>query len=238
MTSYTHEGVTLILGDCMDYLATLPDGAFDAVITDPPYGISGGSGNINKARGKGNYTASFCDTPEYVRDVVVPIIKRCIEICSCVIVTPGNKNFMYYPQPDSFGVFFQPAAVGLQTFGNLDAQPIFYYGKNASGKNMGIPCSYRMTEPPQKTNHPCSKPLKTWTLLVKNNTKPGQHVFDPFMGSGTTGIACIDTGRSFTGIEIDADYYAAAVERFKRRIAQPYLPGLVQPAKVEQAKLI
>ena len=58
------------------------------------------------------------------------------------------------------------------------------------------------------------------------------------MGSGTTGIACIDTGRKFTGIEIDEDYYHAAVERFKKRIAQPYLPGLVQPAKPRQDVLL
>ena len=108
----------------------------------------------------------------------------------------------------------------MQVFGNLDAQPIFYYGKNASKKNMGVPCSYQLTEVPESNGHPCVKPLKTWTKLIANNTLPGQKVLDPFMGSGTTGVACVMEGRSFIGIELDAKYYAIA----ERRIANAQPP--------------
>src|SRR5262249_15187254 len=154
-------------------------------------------GTINKERGKANYTDAFEDTPQYVFYMIVPIIERLIEKCGCVVLTPGNRNLSLYPQPDSFGCFFQPASVGMQGFGNADAQPIFYYGKNASKKNLGVPCSYQLTESPEVSGHPCAKPLKAWTKLISNVTANGQTILDPFMGSGTTGIACINLGRKF-----------------------------------------
>ena len=218
--------VTLHLGDCLEFMRTMPAGSVDAVVTDPPYGIDGGNGHLNKERGKGNYSGCFEDTPEYIRRVVVPVIQACIDICGCVIVTPGNKNFSAYPQPDSFGCFYQPAAVGLQVFGNLDAQPIFYYGKNASKKNMGVPCSYTLTEQPEKNGHPCVKPIKAWTRLIVNNTLPGQTVFDPFMGSGTTALACYNQERNFIGCEIDPGYFAIAQRRIAAAQMQPRLEGV------------
>jgi hypothetical protein len=124
----------LYQGDCLDILPTLEAGSIDAVITDPPYGIEGGNGSLSMARGKGNYLSPFSDTPEYINDVVIKAIRHCMKIAVSVIVTPGNKNLMSYPQPNSFGAFYQPAAIGLQTFGNLDAQPILYYGKSATKK--------------------------------------------------------------------------------------------------------
>ena len=220
-------GVTLHLGDCLEYMKTLPDGCVDAVVTDPPYGISGARGHINRERGKGNYSGAFEDTPEYIRDVIVPIIKLCIEKCGCVVLTPGNKNFSLYPQPDSFGCFYQPASVGLQVFGNCDAQPIFYYGKNATKRNMGKPCSYQLTERPADTGHPCTKPLKAWTRLVGNVTLPGMTILDPFMGSGTTGVACVQTGRNFIGCEIDPGYFEIAKRRIEQaQMQMPLLEGI------------
>jgi DNA modification methylase len=209
--------VNLQFGDCLDILPTLT--GIDAVITDPPYGINGGSGHINLERGKGNY-GELEDTPEYIRDVIVPIVCRLIDACGCVVLTPGNKNFSLYPQPDSFGVFYQPASVGLQVFGNCDAQPIFYYGKNPTKKNMGTKLSWQLTEAPEKNGHPCVKPIKAWTKLVAAVTLPGMTVFDPFMGSGTTGVACINLGLNFIGCEIDEGYFKIAERRIREAQSQ------------------
>jgi site-specific DNA-methyltransferase (adenine-specific) len=225
----------LYRGDCMDILPAL--GKVDAVITDPPYGIDGSSGAINKARAKGEYGNQFPDTPEYIRTIAANAIRRCIEISGCVVVTPGNRNFAMYPQPDSFGCFYQPAAAGLQVFGNLDSQPIFYYGKNASKKNMGVPCSYQLTEAAEKNGHPCAKPLKTWTRLLSNVTLEGQTVLDPFMGSGTTGVSALQSGRKFIGIELDPKYFDIAC----KRIEQAYAQGKLfepEPIKQEQGALL
>ena len=223
--SFTFEDLSpdarIYLGDCLEVLPTLAAGSVDAVVTDPPYGINGARGHINKERAKGAYSGVFEDTPGYIKDVIVPTVRQCIAMCGCVVLTPGNKNFVLYPQPDSFGCFYQPASVGLQAFGNADAQPIFYYGKNARRKNMGVPCSYQLTESPEKTGHPCTKPIRAWKRLIDNVTLVGQTILDPFMGSGTTGVACVQLGRRFIGVEICEDYYKIA----RKRISDALLQG-------------
>lgn len=211
---YNKNGITIYCGNSLNILQEL--GRFDLGFTDPPYGIDGSNGTINKKRNKGNYANDFDDTPYYISSVVVPIVKQLVAKCTGVIVTPGNKNFMAYPQPDSLGTFYQPASSGMQTFGNIDSQPIFYYGKNPTKKNLGTPCSYQLTESPQKSIHPCPKPINIWTKVLVNFTIEGQSVIDPFMGSGTTLKAAQNTGRVATGIELNEEYCIEAVDNLKQ----------------------
>ena len=161
---------------------------------------------------RGGYTGGFDDTPDYIHSVVVPVITSLIGRVSCVVVTPGNRCLAAYPQPDSFGVFYQPAAVGLQAFGNVDAQPIFYYGP-AGGGRMGKPCSFVLTETPEPNGHPCPKPIKAWRRLLTSVTLPGHIVVDPFMGSGTTLVAAKQMGFRAIGIELNESYCEIAVQR-------------------------
>lgn len=212
---YEHGGITIYHGDCRD---VLPHISADVVLTDPPYGIEGSSGTINKARAKGKYQSDFTDDRAYIDQVVVPIIQILVSTVPCVVLTPGNKNFDLYPRCDSFGTFFQPAAIGLQTFGNLDAQPILYYGKNALGRNMGVPCSYRLTEPPPKSIHPCAKPFRAWRALLSNIAQPGMMILDPFMGIGTTLRAAKDLGMRAIGIELDERYCETAARRLSQEV--------------------
>ena len=106
---YASEGITIYCGDARELLPQIA-GPFDVVLTDPPWGINGGSGGINKARGRGNYGGAFPDTPEYIASVVVPVIRALIARCGCVVLTPGAKNCCLYPQPDSFGCFYAPGS--------------------------------------------------------------------------------------------------------------------------------
>lgn len=211
---YEQDGITIYHGDCRDILPTLDE--IDVVLTDPPYGIDGGRG-MGAIRERGKYAGGFVDDTENIRTVVVPIIEKCIERARCVVVTPGNRNFGMYPQPQSFGAFYQPAAVGLQSFGNLDAQPIFYYG-TAGGGRMGKPCSYVLTEQPEANGHPCPKPLRAWRKLLANVSEPNQTVLDPFMGSGTTLRAAKDLGRKAIGIELNERYCEIAVNRLRQGV--------------------
>jgi site-specific DNA-methyltransferase (adenine-specific) len=232
-------GVTLYHGDCLDVLPTLGVNSIDAVITDPPWGINGGSGQVNLERGKGNYDSlHFEDTSQYINDVVIKCIKYLISICECVIVMPGASNMCMYPQPDSFGCFYQPAAIGMQTFGLMDASPIFYYGKNATRKNFMKRCSYHLTERPEKNGHPCVKPIKVWMKIVENNTLPGQLILDPFAGSGTTPVAAIRTGRRCIAIELEERYCEIAAKRIERELLQPrlFVPEAAEP-EAEQGAL-
>ena len=68
---------------------------------------------------------------------------------------------------------------------------------------------------PTSLRHPYEKPVDLLTRLVKASTDEGETVLDPFMGSGTTGVACVQTGRNFIGIELDKDHFAAAEKRIK-----------------------
>lgn len=214
---YSDKGITIYLGDCRDVLPFL---AADVVLTDPPYGISGSSGRINKTRGKGNYQAAFTDDEQYIRNVAAPVMRELIERIGCVVMTPGNRHFCLYPQPDSFGAFYQPASTGLQVFGNADAQPIFYYGKNALGRNMGVPCSYQLTETPPTIDHPCAKPFKAWRRLLSNISQEHHIILDPFMGSGTTLRAAKDLGRRAIGIEIEERYCDIAARRLSQEVME------------------
>ena len=75
----------------------------------------------------------------------------------------------------------------------------------------------------QYHDHPCQKPVKLMAELVDRLTEKGATVLDPYMGSGTTGIACIRTGRNFVGIEKDPRHYKTAVERIRNELNQGVL---------------
>lgn len=202
--------------DCLEFMRDVPDNYFDLVLTDPPYGIGDRSGFVSKNRQyKNNYTM-FDDNEEYIDSVVVQAIHECIRISKAVIVTPGPKWFTKYPQPDDIGFFYQPATCSLSKWGRADSQPIFYYGKDPNaGKSIQFN-SYKLTEIPEKNGHPCPKPIKAWEwLLRKGIGNLNVKVFDPFMGSGTTAVACKSLGIDFVGCELEPDYVAIANKRLE-----------------------
>ncbi len=82
----------------------------------------------------------------------------------------------------------------------------------------------QIVTPQEITEHPTTKPLWLMQRLVTVSTNPGMTVLDCFMGSGTTGVACVQTGRNFIGIEIDPDYFAIAEKRIKEAQMQLRLP--------------
>jgi DNA modification methylase len=229
---------TLYLGDCLEILPTLPK--VDAVITDPPYGISGAQNTKNADRecGKKNAYGTFIDSVDYVASVCAPAVRLALEGAKRGVVTPGNACVTMYPRPQSFGCFYQPASIGLQPWGRADAQPILYYGKHPLG-GIALPgskCSYQLTEAPDVNGHPCPKPTRAMVWLVSAASLPGELVLDPFMGSGTTGVACAQLGRKFIGIEIEPKYFDIAC----RRIEQAYAQGKLfdhQPQPQEQGAI-
>jgi site-specific DNA-methyltransferase (adenine-specific) len=217
---------TLYLGDCLEIMPGL--GKVDAVVTDPPYGLSGA------ATEKNAYT-SFSDDAAATE----ALVKSVISLCSCrLIMTPGQKLMFKYPEPDAIGAFFYPAGTGSCSWGFVGWQPIFYYGKDpilADGKGRAMN-SFSSTEQAEKNGHPCPKPLKSWTKLTKRVTRRGETILDPFMGSGTTGVASAKLGRKFIGIEIDAEYFDIACKRIEQAYAQPSLFDQLPTPKAVQMK--
>ena len=216
---YEDDAVTIYHGDCREILPTL-DRA-DLVLTDPPYGIDGPMGTLQaSAQVAINYTTQFRDDESNLRRVVVPAIQGLIERTPAVILTPGNRHFASYPQPQSFGAFYYPSTVSVQTFGNLDAQPIFYYGKNPRGERFGVVLSWLVTEKAEEFGHPCTKPIRMWKRLLASVSLPGMSVLDPFMGSGTTLRAAKDLGRKAIGIEIEERYCEIAAQRMSQMVLE------------------
>lgn len=209
----------LILGDCLEILPSV--GAVDAVVTDPPYGIEGGKGGDARDFGKGGYEAPFQDTPAYIESVCVAAVNICLDLAGAGAVTPGNRCLSMYPQPRDIGCFWTPAAMTHGPWGMTTFQPILYYGKDWRAGKGAFPSGRQVTEASEKNGHPCPKPILAWKWLVDKVCQPGGTVLDPFMGSGTTGVACAKTGRSFVGIELHEPYFEIACDRIRKAYDQP-----------------
>lgn len=225
----------LALGDCLEVLPTLS--GVDAVVTDPPYGV--GLGNRTDQAVANRPYESFDDTPENVRSIVVPAIEQCIGISRAVVVTPGTRCAWFYPVPNEMGAIYFPAGAGFSRWGFTCSQPILYYGKDPYMPLNRKPNSIRCTETSEKNGHPCPKPLGLSEWLVERASLEGDTVLDPFMGSGTTGVACIKTGRKFIGIELEQKYFDIACERIRKawKLERSKLPLEPHPV-MKQRELI
>ena len=217
---YSESGITIYHGDCREILPNLDP--VDLVLTDPPYGINGGRGSNSKQRSMGEYEGAFSsdkDTPLYIQECVVPVIKDCLKLSAAVIITPGNKNFCLYPQPDSFGCIWNPQGTGGQRWGWTDSQPIFYYGTSPLQGIRLEPCSFHVKKNDDCDNgHPCPKPYTLWKKILLKGLQDRQAVLDPFMGSGTTLRAAKDLGRKAIGIEIEEKYCEIAAKRLRQEV--------------------
>ena len=212
----------LWLGDCLHVLYALRP--IDATITDPPYGV-----NLTAKQNKwvvniGTGYESYEDTPENVTEICVEAIKRCIEISDRVIVTPGTRNMWSYPKPDDVGTIFNRCGAGRGPWGFNGNNPILYYGKCPYlAHGMGSrPNSWDqpVNDYAEKLDHPCPKPMGMMNWLVERGSLAGETVLDPFMGTGTTGMACVTLGRKFIGIEIEPKYFDIACKRIRFMVEQ------------------
>ena len=202
--------VTLYLGDCLDVMKGMPDKSVDAVITDPPYGIArvwkGGSshgwGVARLATPKRN---GWDDKPpsKETFDEIFRISKNQVIWGGNYFSLPISRCWLVWNKPER-GFSLSEAELAWTS---RDA-PIRVF-------------DYRRSDPGRE--HPTQKPLSLMTWCVLNFTESGDTVLDPFMGSGTTGVACVQTGRNFIGIEIDPTYYAIAERRIREAQQQPTL---------------
>jgi len=234
------DDVTLHLGDCREVLPTL--GKVDAVVTDPPYGVGLTAKQHKWFVSNGEGYASFDDTPENVQAVAVSAVALAITIARSVVVTPGTECAFLYPKPDDIGTVFNSSGTGSGRWGFKCSTPVLFYGKCpylATGKGRR---ANSWQQPPddyaEKSAHPCPKPLGMMQWLVTRASLLGETVLDPFMGSGTTGVACVQLGRKFIGIELDPGYFDIACKRIENELRRPRL-DLGEPVKppVQEALL-
>jgi len=228
---------TLYLGDCLEILPTL--GKVDAVVTDPPYGVNLGEIANGQALAKEQqaYTRFF-DTPEYIEAIVVPAIRISLNISLRGMLTPGNRNAWKYPEPSDIGVWYNPAGSGRGKWGYILAHLILYYGKDPrAGKCATASSTWNMQDDVGEIKnrlHPCPKPENFMRWMVNKASLPEETILDPFMGSGTTGVACANLGRKFIGIEIEPKYFDIACRRIEDAYKQPRLFDDPKPAPKPQ----
>lgn len=237
---------TLLHGDCLDLLPTLPDASVDAVICDPPYGT----------------TACKWDSPIPFAPMWAEL-KRLIKPRGAVVLF-GSQPFtsaLVMSNPGWFKYEWVWDKVQVSGFLNAKFQPlgvtesvlIFGEGRTKYNPQMTRGDVYKVTNNPNPTSpnygthtrerkrvagdqrypktllqfshgrspstvplHPTQKPVALLEYLVRTYTDPGDVVLDFTMGSGTTGVACVNLNRAFIGIEKDAGYFATA----ERRIAE------------------
>jgi len=222
-------GQRLILGDCLEVMPTL--GKVDAVVTDPPYGVNY-EGSTTKHGTNGGSYSSFVDTPDEIARVCVPAVRLAVSLARSAVVTPGNANANLYDTPRAQGAIFYPSGANCGPWGFVCSQPLFYYGKDPFlMRGLGSqPNGFSTTEATDRTiAHPCPKPIGQTMWMVGRVSMEGETILDPFMGSGTTLVACQKLGRAGIGIEIDPEYFEIACKRVEEAARQPDLFVEPQP---------
>jgi site-specific DNA-methyltransferase (adenine-specific)/modification methylase len=194
---------TLYLGDCLEILPTL--GKVDAVVTDPPYGIGFAAQPTKWQRRAGKKAESWDDAPVTSLDPV-------LTAGSVQVVWGGN----YYSLPPSRGwlSWFKPDAPPSMGSFELAWTSL---DQNSRQFNWSIGATNA-----ERVGHPTQKPRALMEWCLSQIGSP-QSVIDPFMGSGTTGVACASLGRKFIGIEIDPKYFEIACERIDAAYRQQRL---------------
>ena len=228
----------LILGDCLEVMPTL--GKVDAVVTDPPYGV----GLTAKVTKHNRIVASktYSDEESEIRELVLNAFDTwCASNTLRAVVTPGTRLLQDWPKAKSIGTIFSANGAGRDSWGFGCNHPILYYGTCpflASGKG-SRPNSFYSAHPgmhvtgENKIDHPCPKPLDWMIWLVNRASFAGETILDPFLGSGTTLVACAKLGRKGIGIELDPDYFEIACRRVEEAYRQPDL-FIEPPKKPEQ----
>lgn len=183
---------TLYLGDSREILPTLPK--VDAVVTDPPYGIGFAAQPTKWQRRSGK-------TPEAWDNATSEIVTHLPDIGPSII-WGGN----YYGLPPTRGwlSWFKPDAP--PSMANFE---LAWTSFDRNARQLSV--SIGETNP-ERVGHPTQKPLRLmeWCLSFVPDAKT---VLDPFMGSGTTGVACMNQGRHFIGIEREPKYFDIACRR-------------------------
>ena len=197
--------------DCLEYMRTLPDNAFQLAIADPPYGLdpsasktwSDKSALKNRAWSKGKIGESWDKAPDQ------SFFEELFRISENQIIWGGN----YFDLPPTRGIVCWDKEQPLENFSQIEyawtsfdtPAQLFRYD-NRTGDKI----------------HPTQKPVALYAWLLKKYAKPGDRIFDPMMGSQSSRIAAYKMGFVYAGCEIDKEYFDKGCERFNRDCLHEY----------------
>ena len=227
--------IDLRQGDCLEVMKNIPDKSIDLIVTDPPYkttsrGNAGNSGGMlqKKINMQGQvFKHNNIDCSEYASEFyrILKDGSHCyvmtnhinlihmlntftsagFHFIKSLIWDKGNKIMgQYYMSQFEYILFFRKGrGIKINHCGTSDILSISNQKlKDIDGKNL----------------HDTEKPIELMKILIDNSSKSNGVVLDPFMGIGSTGVACVHTNRNFIGIELDEHYFEIAQQRIKEVI--------------------
>ena len=220
---------TLYLGDCREILPSL--GKVDAVVTDPPYGI-GESKKKHSSRLRPNHKWSAPTSPDYGssdwdKEPCASGVGMARLVAKWSIIFGGN---FYEVPPSSCWLVWDK----LNSGDFADCELAWTNLPKAVRRIQYLWNGFcRMETAPRV--HPTQKPVGVMKWAIEQLPDNAHTILDPFMGSGTTGVACVKLGRRFIGIEIEPKYFEIACKRIEAAYAQPDL--FVEPPKPKPQQL-
>lgn len=236
----TIGNATLYLGDCRDILPTL--GKVDAVVTDPPYGIGDTHANhlskITLRNGEPARQAlefdgiSGAELVEYTREWCAVAARWVVFTCEWKQVHLLDEagllvRFGIWRKPDG-----APQFTGDRPGTGWEAVAICHRPGRKRWNGGGSHAFWSFPKA-GKYGHPTEKPEGLISAFVQDFSEEGEAILDPFMGSGTTGVACARLGRKFIGIEIEPKYFDIACKRIEE--AQRQADLFVKPVEEDRA---
>ena len=230
---------TLYQADCAELLPTL--GRFDAVITDPPYGIDisasstvGATGRNGKGRVVGKSTATQYVVSNWDKCGMSheqwALLKGAADL---YIVWGGNHLADVLGKSPGILVWDKKCQNGWDdTFSEMEIAFTNIYTRAKGFRHLWAG-ALRASEPSANVRqHPTQKPIALMRWCIEQAGHP-KTIIDPFLGSGTTGVAAVELGRKFTGIERDAGYFKIACQRIEQAYAQGQL---FEPERAKQVQ--
>jgi site-specific DNA-methyltransferase (adenine-specific)/modification methylase len=207
---------TLYLGDCMDILPTLDK--VDAVITDPPFGVGNFvqiSGNVRGEIVTWNESGPSAEFFQLLKEKSTHRVIWGANYFNCFEGAGGLVWVKNQPMPN-----MSKAEMASTSWGN---------------KVELINLTWTNYVNTKESDHPCERPVLLYKWCIQQVPKQPQTILDPFMGSGTTGVAAIQMGRRFIGIEREPKYFDIACKRIEQAVAQGQL---FQPEPITQVQKV
>ena len=225
MRDFVNGDCTLMIGDCLQRIKELQNGSVDLCVSDVPYKLTGGGkgDGINSKRPKGilSDNTQLMQVPKF--EDWLPELYRVMKDGSHIYLMCNFKNLNdLMNKTESVGF----KHVNLLVWEKNNCTPSQFYMKNCEytlllrkGKSKYIN-NIGDSKTVHKFNniignkvHPTEKPVDLMKFYVENSSNVGDVVLDMFMGSGSTGVATLSTGRKFIGIEVDSNYFNISKER-------------------------
>lgn len=232
--------IDLYHDDCLSVLPFIPDNSIDLVLTDCPYKIvSGGCRKHMKGNEVGGIFASrktekrddwnehagsgklFKHNDIQFKDWIGEIYRVLKHKSHCYIMINSRNLAELQKQAEKVGFTFQNLLIWQK--GNVTPNRYYMQGfecilmlRKGAAKTINHTGTSNILAIPNiigNKRHPTEKPVELMKILIENSTQIGEIVLDPFMGCGSTGVACLNSGRGFIGIEIDKQYFDIAEKR-------------------------